>query len=149
MQYAYAYRFLQVYAIRIPHLLHDYGKQNVKGMGNRYMYMGSMGVELLHHKAHLGSDSGHTPQWMMDVAQRDREPMSTDRLHALLYAPGAMPCRYVFTSTKNTNGTFSSPEYPNKYPDNIRCHYIFQGTSDERIRLTFKDFHLERASIGG
>ncbi|ELU09629.1 hypothetical protein CAPTEDRAFT_202240 [Capitella teleta] len=61
----------------------------------------------------------------------------------------ATTCSHVYVSGKNTNGTFSSPGFPNNYPNNIVCHYVFQGNSDERIRLTFKEFHLENGTGHG
>eukprot|EP00058_Branchiostoma_floridae_P015726 XP_002601214.1 hypothetical protein BRAFLDRAFT_81990 [Branchiostoma floridae] len=40
-------------------------------------------------------------------------------------------------------GTFTSPNYPNNYPDDLNCRYEISVTPPKVIRLTFTDFDLE------
>ncbi|XP_019615586.1 PREDICTED: deleted in malignant brain tumors 1 protein-like [Branchiostoma belcheri] len=41
-------------------------------------------------------------------------------------------------------GTFTSPNYPDDYPNGQRCRYEISVQRDQRIRLTFSDFNVER-----
>ncbi|KAK3733284.1 hypothetical protein QZH41_011133 [Actinostola sp. cb2023] len=50
-------------------------------------------------------------------------------------------CRSVLTAT---SGTFTSPGYPNNYPDNLRCEWIIRpATTTSIIVITFTSFQLE------
>ncbi|KAK2141303.1 hypothetical protein LSH36_1123g00051 [Paralvinella palmiformis] len=51
-------------------------------------------------------------------------------------------CQYEFLSSLRKNGTFTSPHYPNPYPESKRCHYIFQGQGKERVQIAFNDLDL-------
>uniref|UniRef100_A0ABD2W3R3 CUB domain-containing protein n=2 Tax=Trichogramma kaykai TaxID=54128 RepID=A0ABD2W3R3_9HYME len=48
----------------------------------------------------------------------------------------------VFSSRYNPQGgTFTSPDYPKRYPSRVDCLlYTFQGTADEIVELTFHHF---------
>jgi len=54
----------------------------------------------------------------------------------------AADCQYEFLSSLRKNGTFTSPHYPNPYPESKRCHYIFQGQGKERVQIAFNDLDL-------
>ncbi|XP_074657518.1 neuropilin-1-like [Tubulanus polymorphus] len=58
-------------------------------------------------------------------------------------------CEYHFSSHTVPGGTFTTPNFPNNYPDRTYCKYIISGTLDERIRLDFVAFELEVRSEAG
>ncbi|KAM5129365.1 embryonic protein UVS.2-like [Mantella aurantiaca] len=43
----------------------------------------------------------------------------------------------------NSQGTFSSPGYPNSYWPNMNCNYTITAPVGKKITLTITDFHLE------
>ncbi|XP_038270665.1 CUB domain-containing protein 2 isoform X1 [Dermochelys coriacea] len=49
-------------------------------------------------------------------------------------------CQEVYTAIK---GNFSSPQYPNFYPNNIKCHWTIQLPPGYRIKVFFLDLALE------
>ncbi|XP_074859501.1 CUB domain-containing protein 2 [Carettochelys insculpta] len=49
-------------------------------------------------------------------------------------------CQEVYTAIK---GNFSSPQYPNFYPNNIKCHWMIQLPPGYRIKVFFLDLALE------
>ncbi|XP_057377794.1 uncharacterized protein LOC130699540 [Daphnia carinata] len=52
-------------------------------------------------------------------------------------------CLHEFRSTENPSGNFTSPNYPDFYPAETRCYYIFHGRKWEGIRIQFHTFDLE------
>ena len=59
--------------------------------------------------------------------------------------------REVILSVINFNvlgetGEFTSPNYPNKYPDNAYCTWTIIGRPEKAIRVTFVDFAVEYES---
>uniref|UniRef100_A0ABD2W3I6 CUB domain-containing protein n=1 Tax=Trichogramma kaykai TaxID=54128 RepID=A0ABD2W3I6_9HYME len=47
----------------------------------------------------------------------------------------------VFSRYNPQGGTFTSPDYPKRYPSRVDCLlYTFQGTADEIVELTFHHF---------
>ncbi|CAH1233165.1 LRP12 [Branchiostoma lanceolatum] len=42
------------------------------------------------------------------------------------------------------NGTFTSPNYPNNYPDDQNCRYEISVSPPKVVRLTFTDFDVEQ-----
>ncbi|XP_066280455.1 tolloid-like protein 2 [Branchiostoma lanceolatum] len=58
----------------------------------------------------------------------------------------AGPSGHAVTSCGGTyledSGTISTPGYPDNYPDNQNCEFLFPDTG-QIITITFKDFHLE------
>lgn len=57
---------------------------------------------------------------------------------SFLLQPGA--CQEVYTAIK---GNFSSPQYPNSYPNNIKCHWTIQLPLGYRVKVFFLDLDLE------
>ncbi|XP_067996751.1 CUB domain-containing protein 2 [Melanerpes formicivorus] len=56
-------------------------------------------------------------------------------------------CQEVFTTIK---GNFSSPQYPNFYPNNLKCQWSIQLPLGYRIKVFFLDMELEgRSSLTG
>ena len=51
----------------------------------------------------------------------------------------------VFRSSESRNGTFTSPNYPDRYPQGINIRYVFQGRDSERVQITFVDIDLHYA----
>uniref|UniRef100_A0A7M4EC07 CUB domain containing protein 2 n=1 Tax=Crocodylus porosus TaxID=8502 RepID=A0A7M4EC07_CROPO len=49
-------------------------------------------------------------------------------------------CQEVYTAVK---GNFSSPQYPNFYPNNIKCQWTIQLPPGYRIKVFFLDLDLE------
>uniref|UniRef100_A0A8D0H922 CUB domain containing protein 2 n=1 Tax=Sphenodon punctatus TaxID=8508 RepID=A0A8D0H922_SPHPU len=49
-------------------------------------------------------------------------------------------CQELYTAIK---GNFSSPQYPNFYPNNIKCHWTIQLPLGYRIKVFFLDLDLE------
>ena len=52
---------------------------------------------------------------------------------------------HVFQSSDARNGTFSSPSYPDRYPQGISVRYVFQGRGSERVQIQFVDVDLHYA----
>ncbi|XP_029473519.1 CUB domain-containing protein 2 [Rhinatrema bivittatum] len=52
-------------------------------------------------------------------------------------------CQEVYTAVK---GNFSSPQYPNTYPNNINCHWTVELPVGFRIQMVFLDLDLEDRS---
>ena len=44
-------------------------------------------------------------------------------------------------------GEFASPNYPDKYPNNIECTWTIMGGVGKRIYVNFPDFELENATM--
>uniref|UniRef100_A0A670I645 CUB domain containing protein 2 n=1 Tax=Podarcis muralis TaxID=64176 RepID=A0A670I645_PODMU len=59
---------------------------------------------------------------------------------SLTPAPLQCACQEVYTAVK---GNFSSPQYPNYYPNNIKCHWAIQLPPGYRIKVFFLDLDLE------
>ncbi|XP_021261216.1 CUB domain-containing protein 2 isoform X2 [Numida meleagris] len=56
-------------------------------------------------------------------------------------------CQEVYTTIK---GNFSSPQYPNFYPNNLQCQWSIQLPPGYRIKVFFLDLELEaRSSLTG
>ncbi|XP_053929260.1 CUB domain-containing protein 2 isoform X1 [Cuculus canorus] len=56
-------------------------------------------------------------------------------------------CQEVFTTIK---GNFSSPRYPNFYPNNLKCQWTIQLPPGYRVKVFFLDMELEgRSSLTG
>lgn len=51
-------------------------------------------------------------------------------------------CLYTYNSNSMAHGKANSPRYPNNYPLNIKCVYVFDIKQDERILFTFNEFRL-------
>jgi len=51
-------------------------------------------------------------------------------------------CDQKFHSDHQKSGTFSSPKYPNAYPVDMTCHFVFQGEGQERVQIMFTDLDL-------
>nr|XP_013814056.1 PREDICTED: CUB domain-containing protein 2 [Apteryx mantelli mantelli] len=60
----------------------------------------------------------------------------------LLYSQ-AGECQEVYTAVK---GNFSSPQYPNFYPNNLKCQWTIQLPPGYRIKVFFLDLDLEGRS---
>ncbi|KAF7496719.1 Suppressor of lurcher protein 1 [Sarcoptes scabiei] len=52
-------------------------------------------------------------------------------------------CGFVFNSTTQKRGFFTSPNYPGLYPKDTECHYFFYGNSTEKIYIKFLHFDVE------
>ncbi|GIY25322.1 suppressor of lurcher protein 1 [Caerostris darwini] len=54
----------------------------------------------------------------------------------------SFPCGHEFSSDVSKNGTFTSPNYPEPYPEDVYCVYSFMGRGKERVQIQFTDFDL-------
>ncbi|XP_057369246.1 cubilin-like [Daphnia carinata] len=52
------------------------------------------------------------------------------------------PCAFRYNSTKSTNGTFWSPNFPGFYPRDTECHYFFHAQVGERVKIVFPYFDV-------
>lgn len=55
---------------------------------------------------------------------------------------GCANCRVVFSSP---SGTFTSPCYPNDYPNSQACMWTLRAPTGYIIQITFNDFDIEEA----
>lgn len=51
-------------------------------------------------------------------------------------------CLYTYNSNGMAHGVVNSPRYPNNYPLNLMCIYLFNINPDERILFTFNEFRF-------
>ncbi|ESO88956.1 hypothetical protein LOTGIDRAFT_106882, partial [Lottia gigantea] len=51
-------------------------------------------------------------------------------------------CNENISSGTKTNGTISSPFYPQAYPADVTCRYVFQGAGRQRVQLKFTHMDL-------
>ncbi|NXA48350.1 CDCP2 protein, partial [Nothocercus julius] len=64
---------------------------------------------------------------------------------AYFYSAGE--CQEVYTAIR---GNFSSPQYPNFYPNNLQCQWTIQLPPGYRVKVFFLDLELEgRSSLTG
>ncbi|XP_028397706.1 dorsal-ventral patterning tolloid-like protein 1 [Dendronephthya gigantea] len=49
---------------------------------------------------------------------------------------------------KDSNGTITSPSYPDSYPDNKKCIWSIRAPPLHQIKLSFKEFELEESEGG-
>ncbi|XP_064617690.1 suppressor of lurcher protein 1-like isoform X2 [Liolophura sinensis] len=52
-------------------------------------------------------------------------------------------CGFNYYSAVNSEGVFTSPNYPGFYPRNTTCHYRFYGKKDEEVIITFQEFDVD------
>ncbi|KAK3580407.1 hypothetical protein CHS0354_012430 [Potamilus streckersoni] len=53
-------------------------------------------------------------------------------------------CSYFFQSSNNgTKGKFFSPRYPQNYPKDSNCQYIFMGHAKEKVIVRFQNIQLD------
>lgn len=52
--------------------------------------------------------------------------------------------KYTYRSTRT--GIFTSPMFPDDYPDHTMCCYFFQAKDNGRVRIEFDIFSLEGSS---
>ncbi|XP_035665889.1 membrane frizzled-related protein-like [Branchiostoma floridae] len=57
--------------------------------------------------------------------------------------PACVDYRTVCESLTADTGTFTSPNYPNNYPNDLTCRYEISVTPPKVIKLTFAEFDLE------
>ncbi|GIY91527.1 protocadherin Fat 1 [Caerostris extrusa] len=53
--------------------------------------------------------------------------------------------RTITLSWKNPREVLTSPAFPNRYPNNIECHYHIIAPKDQKIVALFTDFVLEES----
>ncbi|XP_076445824.1 cubilin-like [Babylonia areolata] len=62
-----------------------------------------------------------------------------------VHIPGTL-CDQRILSTKESNGTIFSPNYPGDFPENIICHYYLDGLIDEqnleKVEISFSHFNI-------
>ncbi|CAG2197300.1 unnamed protein product [Mytilus edulis] len=60
------------------------------------------------------------------------------------HSPEDGKCIFLYISRNYKEGTFNSPYYPQEYPDNTKCEYIFRPAVSERLLISFHAFDLGR-----
>lgn len=63
-------------------------------------------------------------------------------MDSFLSVSDSFDCDKEITSAVNKSGIFTSPNYPEPYPQGARCIYKFTGKDRERVQITFTDFDL-------
>lgn len=58
------------------------------------------------------------------------------------HSPEDGKCIFLYISRNYKEGTFNSPYYPQEYPDNTKCEYIFRPAVSERLLISFHAFDL-------
>ena len=53
-------------------------------------------------------------------------------------------CEYIYDSKNVKEGVINSPFYPDKYPINTTCRYIFKALPSEYIRIQFEKFFVTK-----
>lgn len=61
-----------------------------------------------------------------------------------IHSSSASSCDRWFSSELHPNGTFTSPNYPEPYPTQIRCSYHFVGHGKQRVQVIFMDFDVHK-----
>jgi len=57
-------------------------------------------------------------------------------------------CFFIYNGDSVAHGSVNSPRFPNNYPLNMRCTYLFNiGSKNERILFTFREFRLSNTYI--
>ena len=53
-------------------------------------------------------------------------------------------CLYTYNNENVIQGSLNSPRYPQNYPLNLKCDYIFDiaSSKNERVLFNFKDFRI-------
>ena len=59
-------------------------------------------------------------------------------------AANACETVHVKSTPSQRSGNFSSPNFPNPYPADIRCRFVFQGGLNDRIKIEFEHFDLNQ-----
>ncbi|XP_064627672.1 suppressor of lurcher protein 1-like isoform X2 [Lineus longissimus] len=83
-----------------------------------------------------------TYEFLSQQQMRERTQKKIDLLYPTSATDQVTNCNQVIVSTRNKNGTITSPNYPNTYPSYSSCRYTFQGQGKERVQITFTDFDL-------
>ena len=52
-------------------------------------------------------------------------------------------CRHEYSFREYTSGIFMSPQFPEKYGNELKCVYFFRADDRGRIKITFDLFKLE------
>ena len=79
---------------------------------------------------------GGTREFMIKVCLADvREPGDTS----------CRNCQHQYTFRGAARGIFTSPGFPDNYPDKTTCCYFFNARDDGRVRIEFDYFDLEKS----
>eukprot|EP00070_Physeter_catodon_P043282 XP_028350176.1 adhesion G-protein coupled receptor G6 isoform X3 [Physeter catodon] len=66
-------------------------------------------------------------------------------LHVVYVPPSAWGCANCRVVLSNPSGTFTSPCYPNDYPNSQACMWTLRAPAGYIIQITFNDFDIEEA----
>ncbi len=56
-------------------------------------------------------------------------------------------CLFLYSSKSQNNGNVNSPRYPQNYPLNTECVYIFEILPHERLLLSFTDLKIAQIPL--
>lgn len=91
--------------------------------------------------------------WILTVyicrVQVAQNTLSSDDPLVLNFTDKAANCDHKFSFKMQQKGTFMSPGFPNKYPQEVECSYFFHATPEGRIKISFDYFNLEVRSDKG
>ncbi|XP_062611117.1 suppressor of lurcher protein 1-like isoform X3 [Saccostrea cucullata] len=56
-------------------------------------------------------------------------------------------CKFLYNSTVQKVGNFTTPNYPGYYPSYTHCEYVFRGEPGERVTITLDNFDVGRGGV--
>nr|KAG5704875.1 hypothetical protein BaRGS_001346 [Batillaria attramentaria] len=65
---------------------------------------------------------------------------------AYAYGLSCEDCQYHFKYSDGLQGTFASPGYPEEYPQQVTCCYVFDAVNNGGVQIKFDTFNLEGKS---
>ena len=68
-------------------------------------------------------------------------------IHEFCYFSGPVQCNHTYSATAGYSSSFSSPFYPEYYPDNLECHYHFETTLGYVFKFSFNSLRLQNSSF--
>jgi len=114
----------------------------------RHLQSSSVGERQLIHNSEIFIISNASKYWdgvYECVADNGVLPIATRRMRVTVITQEATSsvCGFKFYSNSSLNGTFTSPNFPDFYPHNTECHYLFYGEPHERVQIMFSYFDVE------
>uniref|UniRef100_T1JTV6 CUB domain-containing protein n=1 Tax=Tetranychus urticae TaxID=32264 RepID=T1JTV6_TETUR len=79
-------------------------------------------------------------------SNQDSDEMKLSR-DETLDSKKSFTCDQFINSEMSLNGSFHSPNYPDIYPEGVRCRYYFNGHGKQRVQIVFNEFDLVKSSL--
>ena len=65
-------------------------------------------------------------------------------VNANTISPFCCPTDCSYNRSENEVGNISSPLFPNKYPDGVKCVWYLHAPVNHTVKLDLEEFHLEK-----